>query len=210
MLKKLALSLVVAGSFVMAAQADSITQLDSSATETTNNSGSATQNISPNSGWAGPLAGSSWVSFANTGSTSTPGFKVVPNGTAVTFTDTFNLASTPTGAWLQVLADDTASVVLNGTTIYAAALNGTYPTCSAKPIGCLINTEGVFNLSQLQPYLHAGTNTLSFTVYQQAGASYGLDYSGQITTTPTPEPGTLALLACGLVGLAILGRRAIA
>jgi hypothetical protein len=124
----------------------------------------------------------------------------------VTFTDTFNLAGPATSGSLTVLADDTTSLVLNGTTIFAAALNGSYPTCSSKPIGCLTNTEGMFNFSQLQPYLKAGSNTLSFTVYQQAGSSYGLDYSGTIAT---PEPGTFVLLTCGLIGLAIIGRRTV-
>lgn len=208
MLKKIALSMIAAGLFVMAAKADSVTQLNSSATATKNNSGSATQNISPYFSWAGPFAGSSWVSIANTGAM-TPGWTALPNGTAVTFTDTFNLAGTPTSGWLQVMADDTSSVVLNGHTIYSAALGGNYPLCSSVEIGCLPNTKGAFTFSNLAPYLHSGNNTLSFTVYQLGGWAYGLDYHGAITTK-TPEPGTFALLACGLVGLAIVGRRVLA
>jgi hypothetical protein len=82
----------------------------------------------------------------------------------VTFTDTFNLSGLVTGATLRVLADDTASVIVNGTIIFAANLNGSYPTCSSVPIGCLTSTEGVFTLAQLQPYLNVGSNTISFTV----------------------------------------------
>lgn len=136
------------------ALADSIT-INSSASETTNNSGSPTQDISPVSAWAPAFSGSSWISFA-TGE--------VPDGTAVTFTDTFNLSGLVTGATLRVLADDTASVIVNGTIIFAANLNGSYPTCSSVPIGCLTSTEGVFTLAQLQPYLNVGSNTISFTV----------------------------------------------
>lgn len=96
------------------------------------------------------------------------------NGTHVTFTDTFTLNGTPISASLQVLADDTTSVVLNGTTIFPAYLTGNpldYPQCAAFPIGCMNgvdgSTLGSFSFSQLGPYLHPGTNTLSFTVYQE-------------------------------------------
>ena len=157
-----------------------------------------------NFAWAGPLAGSSWISFANTGDPSAPGFTVLPNGTAVSFTDTFNLTGTITNANLNVLADDTASVWLNGVELASGNLGGSYPTCSSLPIGCLTSTMGSFDFAQLQPYLQDGTNTLSFVVYQEAGSSYGLDYAGAVTT---PEPGSLLMLETGVIGIALTARR---
>jgi PEP-CTERM motif len=199
----LVITLIAASGCVWNAKADS-TPLASS-TGTTNSSSSATQVISPNPAWAAPLAGSSWISFANTGDPSVPGFIVVPNGTAVTFSQTFNLVGTITGANLDVLADDTTSVWLNGTELASGNLGGSYPTCSSLPIGCLTSTMGVFNFTELQPYLQDGSNTLSFVVYQEAGSSYGLDYAGTVVTTP--EPGSLMLLGMGLFSVALTARR---
>src|SRR5271156_2424997 len=213
---KLALLFAISGAFI-SANADTITPLDSSALTTTNNSialgltnAGPTQNIIGNSAWAAPLAGSSWVSFSTTGATNNSNFYTVPNGTAVTFAETFTLNGPITNAFLNVLADDTTAVILNGTTLYNANLGGSYPTCSSIAIGCLQSTEGSFTTAQLLPYLNAnGAHTLDFVVYQEAGSSFGLDYSGSITTAPaTPEPGTLVPLGAGLLGLALLKSRA--
>jgi hypothetical protein len=210
MLKKLAL-LVVASSFMLTAKADII--LTSSASNTTNNSGYATVNTPSNPAWYGPLSGSSWVSYAvggdlnaNTGNPSSPDYYVVPNGTDVTFySQTFSVSKLPSGGTLDVLADDTANVYLNGNLIFAASA-GPFPTCSSTPIGCLMSTEGVINLSTVNPsdWNVGGSNQFSFQVFQENSVSYGLNYSAVVST---PEPGMLLMLGMGLVGLLVMGRR---
>ena len=184
---------------LVVAKADPVSVFSSAGT-TTNNTASPTQDIDTHPNWAGPLAGSSWVSYAPTGNPFDPGFIEVPNGTAVIFTATFTLTEPVTSAILNVLADDTTNVVVNGTQIFPADLTGPYPTCSATAIGCLTSTEGTFTTSELAPYLKNGVNNIQFTVYQEAGSSFGLDYAGVINGT-VPEPGTMLLLSMGLLGV---------
>ena len=205
MLKKLALIMIASGC-LLTAKADTVA-LSSSVT-TANNSGSATQVIAPNPHWAAAIAGSSWISYAPTGDPSGPGYTVVPNGTAVTFSQAFNLNSFTgyeTGS-VSVLADDTTNVSINGHQIYAANLGGSYPTCSSQPIGCLTSTEVTLDLTPYASFFQTGANTIAFTVYQENLVSYGLDYAG---TVSTPEPGTLALLGSGLLGLFMMKRRTV-
>lgn len=187
--------------FVTAAKADTITlaSLGTAADAGETNSNGATITIAPNSLWASALPGSSWVSFASTGSTSTPGFIVVPNGTVVTFSDVFNLPGTPSGGSLSLMADDSASVYLNGTLFMSAASStgNSYAVCSDFGIGCLVATTINLPASDLKE----GSNTLEFMVAQENGSSFGLDYSGSVTdpATSVPEPGMALLMMLGLM-----------
>jgi hypothetical protein len=192
-----------------AAHGDSIISLASlgtSADSGESNSMGATIAISPNTSWATALTGSSWVSFANTGNTSAPGFVTVANGTVVSFFDTFNIAGTPTGGTITVMADDSATVLLNGVNLMSEVLStgNTYTTCSNFGIGCVTPTTITIPASDLQ----TGSNTLEFNVAQRAGYSFGLDYIASITDPSSmTEPASGSLLVLGLVGLGAMSIR---
>jgi len=177
----------------------------SDALDTSNNTADATVDVTPNPAWAGALPGSDWISYGSTGDSSAPGYFSPPNGTVVTFMTQFTLTGAITGGYLDVLADDTTSVMLNGNTLMAANLTPGGP-CAKGPIGCITSTEGMLTFAMLGPYLNDGANTLSFTVVQISGQSFGLDFAGSIDDSATPEPAALALVGAGLLALAVRRR----
>jgi hypothetical protein len=161
--------------------------------------------ISKHPGWANPYADTSWVSYANTGDPSSPGYTVSPNGQVVSFYDSFFLPSaTDVTGWLRVMADDSAGVYLNGTLLMAEAsqIGNPYSTCSNTPIGCLDSTAVVLNLT---PLLQQGNNSLLFNVAQRNGSSLGLNYFGEVNQVP--EPASMILIGTGLIGIAARARK---
>ncbi len=170
----------------------------------TNNSGSPTIAIDPNAAWSKALGTSSWVSFANSGNTNDANYFQVANGTVTSFFDRFTVSGAPSSGWIEVMADDSTSVTLNGHLLVAEAstTNNNYTTCSDFGIGC----RGAYLINFDASDLIDGENLLQFDVAQRAGVSYGLDYYGQITTVP--EPATLLLLGSGIPLLIRLRRRA--
>jgi hypothetical protein len=188
------------------AYADSVVTLASVGTAADagqTNSNGATVTISPNSAWAAALPGSSWVSYAATGNSSAAGYVQVPNGTVVNFSDTFTLASPASSGTVTVMADDSATVLLNGLVLLGeTTVNNTYKVCSDFGIGCLQPTIIDLPVSLLS----SGSNTLEFQVAQHNGSSFGLDYLASITEpTSTPESASGLLLVLGLGALALLG-----
>jgi hypothetical protein len=192
--------------------ADSIFTIQLASVGTVANSGQtssmgSTLQIDPNAGWSNALGNSSWISFAKTGNPAGPGYFQVSNGTTVSFFDHFFMPGTASSAWLEVMADDSTSVILNGVTLVheASTSNNNYRTCSDFEIGC----RGAYMIDLPVSLLTTGDNVLEFQVAQRAGSSFGLDYFGEIVdpVAEIPEPATLSFLSTGLLGFAGIMRR---
>ena len=173
-----------------------------------------TTNIPVSSGWQSPVGTSQWITFLSSGDgTPTPlgqtacGTAPICNDQYVNFYQDFSLSGSGFSGTLQVMADDTAAVWVNGNPVFAAnvpwATSGDYTTCSNSAIGCLNpSTVGTVNLAS---YLNSGANRIVFQVFQRNGDGFGLDYSASISNVP--EPGFYGVLALGLSGLCLAFRR---
>jgi hypothetical protein len=109
--------------------------------------------------WASPLPGSGWISLQADCGTS------LADSTNYVYSTTFTLPRNHSAARIdgQVLADDSVTIQLNGTTIFTGGnLAGATPFSSAD--ASLFTT---------------GVNTLTFTVFNVTGAS-GLDYVARV------------------------------
>ncbi len=83
-------------------------------------------------------------------------------------------------------------------------INGTAVSGDSTAAG--FTSELTIARSDIAPLLVAGTNTLYINSTDQGGPG-GLIFSATIETVPIPEPGTLALVAFGSLGLIISFRR---
>ena len=158
--------------------------------------------LAPNGVWGTPIGSSTWVGNATNAG---------PGGIAqgygyYQYTTLFTAAggSGYTGS-IDVMADDTAEILLNGIVIVPFGSLGSDSVCAASGVTCL--TGDLVSLSGLTLLGGNDANMLTFVVEQAgtigpAGDPTGVDFTAHLVSGIAPEPSGLILLGTGLFGAA--------
>lgn len=168
------------------------------------------QAITPHNAWQPNNPGGTdavWVSYADSG---IGGDTLAPTSQSdwvMKITETFTIGAGGGNILMQIWADDTAGVYLNGDLMAAPQFGQN--VCADKPIGC--EPDEFYALNEA---LGAGEHTLELYAYQVGTGKtvnsnpFGIIYAGDISgVVPNEIPAPTALGLLGLAGFGLVAAR---